>query len=213
MTGALRAVGRLGAVAVVLAAGYVAATFFQVWRWSLRDDPRPAQAIVVLGAAQYDGKPSPVFSARLAHAADLYQRGLAPVIVVTGGRQPGDRFTEATAAAGYLHDRGVPDGAIRREVTGETSYDSIAAAARFLRRDDITEVVLVSDPFHSYRIAAIAREVGLDARVSPTRSGAAGPLGQVRQLAREAAAASLGRLVGYRRLSGLDLSPAAGAGA
>lgn len=207
---ALRAGARLGALGVMVAAAYVVVTFAQVWRSSLSDEARPAQAIVVLGAAQYDGKPSPVFRARLDHAAALYQRGLAPLITVTGGRQPGDRFTEATAAAGYLHDRGVPDSAILREVSGATSYESLAAAARFLRRQHVTDVLLVSDPFHSYRIAAIAGEVGLRPHVSPTPSSPLDRRQRLRQLARETFAVSAGRLVGYRRLTRLEpLTPLA----
>ena len=99
---------------------YFVVTFVQVWLTSRRDQARPAQAIVVLGAAQYDGRPSEVLQARLDHAVDLYHRDLAPLIVVTGGRQPGDRFTEATAAAEYLHSKGVPDEDIQREVNGRS---------------------------------------------------------------------------------------------
>ena len=106
---------------------YLSVTFVQVWRAARRDDARPSDAIVVLGAAQYDGRPSPVLAARLDHAIDLYDDGIAPVIVVTGGRQPGDRFTEATAAANYLHDHGVPDDAILRETTGRSSWESLDA--------------------------------------------------------------------------------------
>ena len=127
-------------------------TFVQVWRAARRDDARPSDAIVVLGAAQYDGTPSPVLAARLDHALDAVRRRIAPMIVVTGGRQPGDRFTEATAAATYLHEHGVPDDAILRETTGRSSWESLAAAARFLKERDMTRVVLVSDPYHAARI-------------------------------------------------------------
>ena len=94
----------------------------------------PSDAIVVLGAAQYDGRPSPVLAARLDHALELYDDGVAPMIVVTGGRQPGDRFTEATASATYLHEHGVPDAAILRETTGRSSWESLAAAGAVPRR-------------------------------------------------------------------------------
>lgn len=103
---------------------YLAVTFGQVWWASRRDQARPAQAIVVLGAAQYNGRPSPVLRARLDHATDLWRRRLAPVVVVTGGRQPGDKFTEATASADYLIAHGVPDAQILREVSGRTTWDS-----------------------------------------------------------------------------------------
>src|SRR3954447_11515387 len=93
---------------VTLFALYVAVTFGQVWYASHQDDARHAEAIVVLGAAQFNGKPSKVLAARLDHAADLYKRGLAPLIVVTGGKQPGDNFTEAQASANYLAQHGVP---------------------------------------------------------------------------------------------------------
>ena len=108
--------------------------------------------------------------ARLDHAADLYRRKIAPVVVVTGGKADGDRFTESAASANYLHTKGVPDDAILREATGRTSWQSLAASARFLREMGIHDVVLVSDPFHAARIAGIASELGLDAATSPTRT-------------------------------------------
>ena len=117
---------------VALVFVYLAVTFVQVWMASRRDGARPSQAIIVLGAAQYDGRPSPVLAARLDHAIELYRKHIAPVIVVTGGREPGDRYTEAGASADYLHRHGIADTAILRETTGRTSWESLEAAARFL---------------------------------------------------------------------------------
>lgn len=207
----MRLVTRLVTAVLVVAAVYVLVTFLQVWWTSLRDDAGPAGAIVVLGAAQYDGRPSPVFAARLDHAADLHDAGVAPVIVVTGGSRPGDRYTEAAAGAAYLRRRGVPDRSLRLEVQGANSWESIAATARFLREEGITEVVLVSSSYHSYRIADIADEQGLSAAVSPVGRPPTGFAGTARALARETAAVALGRIVGYRRLTVLDryLHPAA----
>ena len=183
-------------VAVVL---YLGVTFVQVWMAARRDEARPAQAIVVLGTAQYNGQPSPVLKARLDHAIDLWRRKLAPVIVVTGGRQPGDKFTEATASANYLLARGVPDGDVLREVSGTSSWQSLAAAANFLRDRDITRVLLVSDPFHSYRINAMADELGLDGHASPTRTSPIAGTTEARYLLRETAAVAVGRVIGFRR--------------
>ena len=103
------------------------------------------------------------------------QAGLAPLVVVTGGKQAGDRFTEAEASANYLADKGVPGGAIERETTSTNSYDELAAAARFLHQRGINDVILVSDPFHAYRINAIAHDVGLNARVADTDEPGARP--------------------------------------
>jgi uncharacterized SAM-binding protein YcdF (DUF218 family) len=179
---------------------YVLVTFLQVWHASHQDDARNAQAIIVLGAAQFDGRPSAVLSARLDHAAELYKQGLAPLIVVTGGKQAGDRFTEAEASANYLADKGVPGGAIERETTSTNSYDELAAAARFLHQRGIDDVVLVSDPFHAYRINAIAHDVGLNAHVSPTPTSPVHGLDNAQALLRETVAVSAGRLVGFDRL-------------
>ncbi|HSK98055.1 MAG TPA: YdcF family protein [Euzebyales bacterium] len=191
---------RVGGVLLLLVLLYVGVTFIQVWRASRHDGARPAQAIIVLGAAQYDGRPSPVLRARLDHVVELYADDIAPLVVVTGGSKQGDRFTEAEASAAYLSDQGVPGGAIERETTGSTSYESLAATARFLRERDVTDVVLVSDPFHAYRIGAISREVGMRAAVSPTPSSAVGGQARWRHLLRETGGVSVGRVIGYRRL-------------
>ncbi len=194
---------RLTTAVAGLLVAYLVFTFGQVWIDSRRDEAREAQAIVVLGAAQYNGVPSPILKARLDHAHDLYQRELAPVIVVTGGNQPGDQFTEATAAADYLIKLGVPDDDILREVDGTSSWESLAAASAFLKQREIREVLLVSDPFHSYRIAAIASELGLEGYTSPTPSSPVGGASEMRHLLRETAAVALGRVIGYRREAGI----------
>jgi vancomycin permeability regulator SanA len=196
----LRRLGRVTLLLFGLAVLYVGVTFAQVW-WASRQDDRPvADAIVVMGAAQYDGRPSNVLAARLDHAHELWLDGVAPVIVVTGGSRPGDRFTEAAAGASYLHDLGVPDAAIRREVSGRSSWESLAAVSRFLTEVGSTEVVLVSDPFHAMRIASIAEEVGLDAAVSPTADSPIDGADELRNMVRETAGVAVGRLVGFRRL-------------
>jgi uncharacterized SAM-binding protein YcdF (DUF218 family) len=179
---------------------YLSVTFFQVWRTARKDGVEPSDAIVVLGAAQYDGRPSPVLAARLDHALDLYRDDVAPVIVVTGGRQLGDRYTEATAAARYLHDHGVPDTAILRETNGRTSWQSLAAAAQFLEARDMQHVVLVSDPYHAARIDDIAEEVGLDAVTSPTQTSPISGGAEWRRFGTETLRVAAGRLFGYRRI-------------
>jgi uncharacterized SAM-binding protein YcdF (DUF218 family) len=175
---------------------------YQVWSTGRSDGARPVDAIVVLGAAQYDGRPSPLLAARLEHALELYQRGLAPHIVVTGGKQPDDRFTEAQASANWLIDRGVPDSAILREVQGATTWESLAATSRILRNRGLHSVLLVSDPFHSLRAKETARELGLEAHVSPITNSPIRGAAAFNRMVREAAGVAVARLpgVGYRRL-------------
>ena len=194
---------KLAFLAAFVVIAYLAFTFFQVWMASRRDDARPAQAIVVLGAAQFNGVPSDILKARLDHAYDLYARQLAPVIVVTGGKQPGDQYTEASSSADYLIAKGVPDEDILREVSGTNSWESLAAASNFLKDRSIHRVLLVSDPFHSYRIDAIASELGLEAHPSPTRTSPITGFSVTRHLVRETAAVAVGRIVGYRREAGI----------
>jgi uncharacterized SAM-binding protein YcdF (DUF218 family) len=198
-----RTILRIVAIVVALPVVYFGVTFVQVWRASSRDQARTVDAIVVFGAAQYDGRPSPVLQSRLDHAADLYRRDLARYVVVTGGRRPGDRTTEASASAAYLTRHGVPESALLREIAGQTSWQSLASAANFLRQRGQTRVLLVSDPFHNARIAAMADELGLDAYVSPTRTSPIGGAEEVRYLAKETVAVGLGRVVGYRRVAGI----------
>jgi uncharacterized SAM-binding protein YcdF (DUF218 family) len=179
---------------------YLSVVFVQVWLAARRDDARPADAIVVLGAAQFDGRPSKILAARLDHAVDLYRRGIAPVVVVTGGKQPADRFTEASVGASYLHDHAVPERALLRETTGRTSWQSLAAASRFLKERKLTSVVLVSDPYHSARIEDLAHDVGLKAATSPTRTSPIKGAGEWRRFVTETIRVAAGRIFGYGRL-------------
>ncbi len=194
---------RVGLVAVVATVLYVVVTFLQVWNASTNDGHDKAEAIIVLGAAQYDGTPSPVLEGRLEHAIDLYGAQVAPIVVVTGGKQPGDRFTEAAASYTYLRAAGVPEAAILREEQGANTWEQLAAATRELRSRGMTSAVLVSDDYHAYRLDRIAHELGLIAQVSPVDPGLSVG-GRVKAMARETAAVAVGRIIGFRRLVNLD---------
>jgi uncharacterized SAM-binding protein YcdF (DUF218 family) len=133
-----------------------------------KDEARPADAIIVLGAAQWNGSPSAILKARLDHAYDLYASGLAPMIVLTGGTGPGDSFSESEVSKTYLQQRGVPVSAMRT-VDGLTSWQSLQEArATDLRNGD--QVILVSDPFHMFRVKHMSEDLGLVAYTSPTKT-------------------------------------------
>lgn len=150
----LAAVAWLASLAAVIAA-------------ARRDDAAPSDAIVVLGAAQYNGRPSPVFRARLDHAAALFRRGLAPLVIVTGGIGAGDSLSEAAVGRGYLIAAGLPDSAVAEESAGRSSAPSLRAAAEELRRRGGRRVILVSDGFHLLRLGFLAHRLGLVAVGSP----------------------------------------------
>ncbi|MCX7620156.1 MAG: YdcF family protein [Acidimicrobiales bacterium] len=193
----IRRLVKIAGALLALLVLYVAVTFTQVWWASRQDAPRSASAIVVLGAAQWDGRPSPVLAQRLEHAADLYARGLAQLVIVTGGKQAGDRITQGMAGFQYLRGKGVPESALKVEVDGVDTYTELSASALIVGNAGLPpEVILVSDPYHMFRAQAIAREVGLRASPSPTDTSST-----FAQLARETAAVAVGRIVSFRRLS------------
>jgi vancomycin permeability regulator SanA len=148
----LRLAAVLGAAIVV----YIGVTFVQVLSASRADDRSPSDAIVVLGAAQYDGRPSPVLRQRLDHALELYEAKVAPRIVLTGANQPGDRFTEAFAGYRYLAERGVPKDDLTIVDDGSSTWDSMVAADRVLSKLHADRITLVSDSYHSRRLEGIA---------------------------------------------------------
>ena len=147
-------------VSLLIIAAYPAWLAYQVWEQSHEDEVYYADAIVVLGAAQYNGKPSPVFRARLDQAAYLFDEGLAETVIVTGGKQPGDTFTEAAAGAHYLTDEGVPLSQILSETEGLTTLESLENVWDLVQGRSIRKVLLVSDPMHSERIKRIATDLG-----------------------------------------------------
>lgn len=161
-----RAVGWLLVIAVL---GYVAVLGW-VWRVSRLDERSPADAIVVLGAAQYNGRPSPVLKARLDHAIELYRAGLAPMVVVTGGIGTGDRVSEATVGHRYLRSHLIPDSAIIVRPDGRTTEESMRSVAEWMHERELARTLLVSDPFHMARLRLEARYARLEAFVSPTRT-------------------------------------------
>ena len=183
---------------------YVLGTFIEVW-WASRADYQSGTvretttAAVVLGAAQYNGEPSPVLRARLDESVELYSTGDVELVVVTGGGQENDITTEAKTGYDYLREAGIPDEHIRLEVQGGSTYESLAATARFLRNEEVTEVVLVTDRYHARRATLTAEEVGLDPSVSLTPQRAS-----IDRLVHETGGVAVGRLISFRRLDRLS---------
>jgi uncharacterized SAM-binding protein YcdF (DUF218 family) len=161
-----RAVGWLLITAVL---GYLAVLGW-VWRVSRLDERSPADAIVVLGAAQYNGRPSPVLKARLDHAIELFRAGLAPMLVVTGGIGTGDRVSEASVGHRYLRSHQIPDSAIIVRPDGRTTEESMRSVAEWMHERELARALLVSDPFHMARLSLEARRADLEPTVSPTRT-------------------------------------------
>ena len=157
-----------GATIAVLAAWATSATAVIVWGG--RDRARASDAIVVLGAAQYVGRPSPVLRARLDHALDLWQRGLAPRLIFTGGTGAGDTTSEAAVSRNYALKHGVPDTAILMENEGRTTRESLAAVSAIMRERQMRTAILVSDPFHMLRLRILSAQYGVDAYTSPTQT-------------------------------------------
>jgi uncharacterized SAM-binding protein YcdF (DUF218 family) len=132
-----------------------------------RDEARPADASVILGAAEYNGAPSPVLKARLDHALDLENRNLAPVVITTGGSGGDPRFTEGGVARDYLIQQGVAESKIFSETRSDTTYESVKAVAQILRQRHARTCVAISDGFHLYRIKLMFRDLGVTAYGSP----------------------------------------------
>ena len=159
----------LGGSLVAVIAVWVASAV-SVIMWGSRDGARASDAIVVLGAAQYVGRPSPVLRARLDHALDLWQRGMAPRLIFTGGMGIGDTTSEAAVSRIYALRHGVPDTAILMENEGRTTRESLAAVAAIMRGRQMHTAILVSDPFHMLRLRILSTQYGVDAYTSPTKT-------------------------------------------
>ena len=197
-----RRIAQIAGVLFALGFAYLAFSYWQVWSTGRSDEARPVDAIVVMGAAQYDGRPSPQLAARLDHAVDLWPQGLAPLVVVTGGNQPGDRFTEADASAAYLVERGIPADVIVSEGEGSTTWESLRNVEAQMG-EEIESVLIVTDPYHALRSRLIAESVGFEAYVSPTPTSVVSGSRELRRELGEAAGVAIGRIIGFDRLSEL----------
>jgi uncharacterized SAM-binding protein YcdF (DUF218 family) len=158
----MRFFGKVVLVVILVVIAYPAFLAFEIWQQSRHDEVRAADVIVVLGAAQYDGEPSPVLKARLDQAAYLYNEDLSPLVIVTGGKQKGDRFTEAQVSHEYLEEQGIPEEDILEEEEGRTTYESLKQVRQIALDNGIDSALLVSDPLHSERIKRMAIDLGFE---------------------------------------------------
>ena len=161
----------LVAIAFAVGAGAVTAyATFRIWQVGQMDGRRPVDAIVVLGAAQYNGRPSPVLAARLDHAIDLYKSGLAPYLITTGGKLQGDRYTEAQTGYRYAVAHGVPAKAILMETTGGTTLESLVNVRAIFDAHGLHTALFVSDRSHMLRVLRLAADQGIVGWSSPTET-------------------------------------------
>lgn len=186
----IRVAVKVVAAVVLLSLAVLGVTAVSVWWTARQDDRRSSDAIVVLGASQFDGRPSSVFTARLVHARDLYREGVAPRVVTVGGNRAGDRFTEAAAGKRWLAGHGVPASDVVAVETGGDTLSSLEAVADRMERGGWSTAVVVTDPWHALRAGRMAGDAGMDAVTSPTRRGPAVRTRQVeiRYILRESAA-------------------------
>lgn len=197
-----RILGLVGFLAVA-ALGYYTISLFQVWSTGTTDHREPADVIAVLGAAQYDGRPSPQLRARLDQAVVLYEEGVAPVLFVTGGKREGDRFTEAETSRDYLVRAGVPATAILMESDGASTWESLQNMSGALEPLGLDDVIIVTDPYHSLRAKLMGEELGMTAHVSPTRTSPVEGGAAFWRHVREAGGVAVGRIIGFSRLDRL----------
>ena len=164
---------RTVAALIVLVLVVLLFTAGRIWWVARQDDRRASDVIVVLGASQFDGRPSSIFTARLDHASELWEDEVAPRIITVGGNREGDRFTEADAGKIWLADHGVPADRIVAVETGSDTLSSIRAVAERMQDEGWSTAVIVTDPWHALRTRTIARSEDIDAVTSPTRQGPA----------------------------------------
>jgi len=182
---------------------YVVANIAQVWVVGRSDQARSVDAIVVMGVAQYDGRPSPQLQARLDHVLALWGTGVTQLVITTGGNQPGDRFTEARASADYLIAGGVDEISIAMEDTGSTSLQSLRGVAEIMKSRNLESVLIVTDPYHALRSRLIAQDLGLVAYVSPTPSSTVRGNTELRRMINEGLGVSVAYVLGFERLDSL----------
>ena len=192
------------AMLVCVGSLYVALTVFEVWRVGHTQSTIQVDAIVVMGAAQYDGVPSPLLKARLMHALDLWKQKVAPRIVLTGGNKPGDRFTEASASAIFLRQQGVPQEDLLQESASRSTYEALRNMRDLVKNDsnfiEIEHIVIVTDPYHELRSRLTAKEWGFDASTSSTPNSPIAGNRALKKHVKEGVGIALARVIGFGSL-------------
>ena len=192
------------AMLVCIGSLYVGLTVFEVWRVGHNQSTAQVNAIVVMGAAQYDGVPSPLLKARLMHALDLWKQKVAPRIVLTGGNRPGDRFTEASASAIFLRQQGVPQEDLLQESASRSTYEALRNVRDLVKNDSnfvgIERMVIVTDPYHELRSRLTAEEGGFDASTSSTPNSPIAGNSALKKHVKEGAGIAIARIIGFGNL-------------
>jgi uncharacterized SAM-binding protein YcdF (DUF218 family) len=158
---------RLLLAIVLLAAGWFGITCVRILRQGGRDEERPASAIVVFGAAEYQGRPSPVYRARLDHAYELFERRVAPVVITTGGAGYDPSYSEGGVGRDYLQGRGIPANRLMAETQALDTIQSARRVAALMRANGMRDCVAVSDADHVYRVKMMLQAQGITAYASP----------------------------------------------
>jgi uncharacterized SAM-binding protein YcdF (DUF218 family) len=195
----------LGAIVVLLVL-YFGVTFLQIGLRGHEHTTKSAQAILVFGTTEDNGTPSPELKTRLEQALTLYDAGRAPWVAVTGGRRPGDVYTEAGVSATYLEDHGVPKSHVLKG-GGSDPWQNVSTVIGALQRHHIKTVIVVTDPFHEYRAMAISSDQGLTPYPSPVRDSPTIKHQLWRFYLKETLEVGVGRIVGYHRLSQWTTTP------
>ena len=200
----MKRVAQLLALVLCVGSLYVGLTVFEVWRVGHTQSTAQVDAIVVMGAAQYDGVPSPLLKARLMHAFDLWKQKIAPRIVLTGGNKPGDRYTEASASAIFLRQQGVPQEELLQESLSRSTYEALRNVRDLVKNDanfaGIERIVIVTDPFHELRSRLTAKEWGFDASTSATPNSPIAGNGAFKKHVKEGVGIALARVIGFGNL-------------
>ena len=200
----MKRVAQLLALVLCVGSLYVGLTVFEVWRVGRTQSTAQVDAIVVMGAAQYDGVPSPLLKARLTHAFDLWKQKIAPRIVLTGGNKPGDRFTEASASAIFLRQQGVPQEELLQESSSRSTYEALRNVRDLVKNDanfaGIERIVIVTDPYHELRSRLTAREMNFETTTSPSSNSPIAGNSAFKKYVKEGVGIALARVIGFGNL-------------
>lgn len=200
----MKRVAQLLALVLCVGSLYVGLTVFEVWRVGRTQSTTQVDAIVVMGAAQYDGVPSPLLKARLMHALDLWKQEVAPRIVLTGGNRPGDRFTEASASAIFLRQQGVPQEDLLQESSSRSTYEALRNIRNLVTTNSnfagIKRIVIVTDPYHELRSRLTAQEMSFEATTSPTSNSPIAGNNTFKKHVKEGVGIAVARVIGFGNL-------------